>query len=390
MLLAHSIQKNATSLAQAQNAYQKNVVAVNTLITSVLSSKLPALHSTPPDWQAFVTAYEQANAAALNWVNNVMARLLSVPDEVQNYNSVICELLQDAKRQAMVLISEPANQIALELLNQHLADLSNTLNLITTFILGAVHNVQKFQDQMPKLAKRLQDIAQRSTADAKADEQQIAKLKADIDKLHSEIDSLTGAIIGLAIADGVALTLGLVATFVAFPVGALAWFPLAIAIGAATTFIAIDAINIKQDKEAIKRDEGEIKGLTADVATLHVLADNYAKMANQAQALEGNLKAILVEWQALERDVNLAIADIGLATAQTGSRNFISVAQEITGAITEWNAAYAQAGNLVLHLQVNNAPLQVGMSSGQVKAALAKGQAIDIIQYYNQAARAAA
>mgnify|MGYP001601419928 FL=1 len=107
MALANAFSKNALSLAVEQNAYKTNVIAVNTLITSVLSSKLPTLNTNPPDWKDFVSAYEKADADALSWVNNVMGRLLNVPDEVRSYNSTINLLLNDAKTQTQTLVKKP-------------------------------------------------------------------------------------------------------------------------------------------------------------------------------------------------------------------------------------------------------------------------------------------
>jgi len=49
MALANAFSKNALSLAVEQTAYKTNVIAVNTLITSVLSSTLPTLNTNPPD-----------------------------------------------------------------------------------------------------------------------------------------------------------------------------------------------------------------------------------------------------------------------------------------------------------------------------------------------------
>ena len=107
MNLAHAIRKNVASLAQAQTTYKENVIAVNTLVTSVLTSSLPTLNNNPPDWTEYVTAYTAANADALGWVNNVMARLLDVPDEVQGYNPIISQLLTDAQAQATILKATP-------------------------------------------------------------------------------------------------------------------------------------------------------------------------------------------------------------------------------------------------------------------------------------------
>ena len=384
MALANAFSKNALSLAVEQNAYKTNVIAVNTLITSVLSSKLPTLNTNPPDWNDFVSAYEKADADALNWVNNVMGRLLNVPDEVRSYNPTINLLLNDAKTQAQTLVKNPNNQIALSTLKTDLTNINNQFSLVVSFISGALTAIQQFKDILPDLATELQTIANKSTADAKADEAEITKLQADIDKLHDEIKSLTASLVALGIADAVALTLGTVATIAAWPEGALAWLVLGPVVAVATTYIAIDGEKIVADKKAIDQDQAQITGLTADVATLHILAKNYAAMATQTDEIEANLKAILAEWQVLENDVNLAITDIKDAVTDTDTADFGKVVLDLNDAITEWVATYEQAGDLNITLNVNDAPLTVGMSEADVKAATNKGKTTDIIEYYNQ------
>lgn len=384
MALAYAIKKNAVSLAVKQLSYKQNVVAVNTLITSVLSSSLPTLNQNPPDWNDFVSAYEKADAGALTWVNNVMARLLNVPDDVKSYNSNITQLLANAKLQAQTLESNPANKPAIDALNADLTNLNSTFGLVVTFITGALNAIKGFKDELPAMATNLQSIADSSTKAANADQAQIDKLNSDIDNLHNEIKSLTAALIGLGIADGIALTLGTVATIAAFPEGALVWFVLGPVVAVATTYIAIDALKIKADKAAIEADEQQISGLTADVSTLHILPKNFAAMSAQTVEIENNLQAILLEWQTLESDVNTAVSDIKSAVADTGSANFTAVVSELEDASSEWSAAYQQAGDLHLDLNVNDAELSVGMSSADVQAALAKGNKVDIIKYYNE------
>lgn len=384
MALAKAFNKNAVSLAVAQTSYKQNVVAVNTLVTSVLTSKLPTLNQNPPDWNEFVSAYEKADAGALTWVNNVMARLLNVPDEVRSYNSIITQLLADAKSQGEILVKDPGNKTALGILNTDLDNINSQMSLVVTFITGALNATKGFKDVLPTMATNLQTIADDSTKAANADQAQIDKLNQDIDNLHAEIKSLTAAIVALGIADGIALTLGVVATIAAFPEGALVWFVLGPAIAVASTYIAIDGLKIKADNAAIKADEAQITGLTADVSTLHILSKNFASMSAQTVEIETNLQAILVEWQSLETDVNAAVKDIKTAIADASSANFGNVVTELDDAITEWAAAYKQAGDLHLDLNVNNAQLTVGMSSADVQAAAAKGSTVNIITYYNE------
>jgi hypothetical protein len=325
----------------------------------------------------------------LNWVNTVMARLLAVPDDVQNYNNVISQLLQDAKSQTQTLIGNPNNQSALTILNQDLNGLTSQLGLVTTFISGAITAVQSFQDQLPQMATALQTIATKSINDANADQKLIDGLAADIANLQQDIKSLTAAIVALSIADGIALTLGVAVTIAAWPFGALVWFMLGPAVAVATTFIALDAQKIIADKAKIQGDQQQITGLTADVATLKLLANNYSGMVTQAQQVETSLQAILTAWQALETDVSTAVTDIRTALSDTSASNFQAVLNDVNDAIGEWNAAYAAAGALHLDLNVNNAQLTLGMSSSEVQAALAGGQTFDVITYYNQLGAAA-
>ncbi len=384
--LALAIRNNASSLAAAQTSYKQNVVAVNTVMTSVLTSSLPTLNQNPPDWSDFIAAFEQANGDALNWVNNVMARLLNVPQEVLGYNSVITQVLQDAKTQAQNLVAQPSNQVALATLNQDLNALTSQLGLVTSFIVGAINALQQSSDNLPDMAQQLQSIANKSTADANADQSQIDALNSQISQLKDDIKSLTAAIVALGIADGIALTLGIATTIAAWPFGAVVWFVLGPVVAVATTYIALDALKIKADQDSIKTLLGQITGITADVATLHVLANNFADMASQTEAIESALQAVLAEWQTLEGDVNAAVNDIRSAISDSSGANFTAVLNDVTQAITEWNAAYAQAGSLQLDMQVNNAQLQFGMSSAQVQSTLASGQTADLISYYNQIA----
>ncbi|MGL5128583.1 MAG: hypothetical protein ACRC7D_10595 [Aeromonas popoffii] len=399
MSLALAI-KNAAPKEDTNAEYKKNVVAVNTLMTSVLTSSLPTLNNNPPDWGDFVTAYVAANADALGWVNNVMARLLDVPDEVRNYNSIITLLLNDAKEQAQRLVDNPSDKPSLAILNNDLSGISSQLNIVNSFISGAVRAIEHFQDTLPDMANQLQTIADKSSHDADVDQDQIEQLKADIESLQSEIESLTASIIALGIADGVALTLGTVATIAAWPVGALTWLVMGPVVAISTTYIALDALKIKADKEKIDADQEAMTGLTADVATLHVLAQNYSKMAEQTQKVEANLKEIQAEWLTLEKDVEKAIDDIKTAindiktvTSDTSpdkaSELFSDVLKDINNAVAEWNDAYSQAGSLHFDLKVNDAQLEYGMTEVQIQSAMSTGKTVGIIEYYNNLNNAA-
>ncbi|WP_444938870.1 enterotoxin (HBL) [Microbulbifer sp. JMSA002] len=381
--LAKAFKHSAPSIRETQNTYKQNVVAINTLVTSVLSSSLPTLNQNPPDWSEFVAAYTQANTDALDWVNNVLARLLDVPSEVQSYNGIISQLLQDALTQANTLNSDPGNTSALNILKNDLDSITSQLGIVSTFISGAVQAIQGFQDKLPDMATQLQSIADKSVQDAQADEQQIADLKKEIKNLQADIKSLTTSIVALGIADATAISLGTVASIVAFPEGLLTWFVMGPVAAVASTFIALDAAKIVADQKSIKAKQAEMNLVTADVSTLQMLSQSFGQLAEETQQVEDNLQAVLQEWQTLESDVSGAISDIQTAISDEEGANFSAVINDLNDAITEWDDAYSQAGSLYLELNVNDADLTIGMSSDQVQSAFASGKAVGVIQYYN-------
>jgi DNA repair ATPase RecN len=383
MSLAVALEKNASSLSDAHLSYKENVVIVNTFVNSVLTSKLPTLHQPPPDWAKFIKAYEEAMANAGDWVNEVMARLLRVPKNVQRYNPEITQLLNDAKVQANALVAEPSDAVALAALERDLAGVTGQLSLVTTFISGAIKAIQEFGDNLPKLGAELQAIADQSVQDAKADEGKIRELNEAVEVLQSEIKDLTAAIIALGIADAVAITLGVIATIAAWPVGAVTWFVLGPAVAVATAYIAIDAAKIKARKAEIEANQLAMDQITADVATLKILATNYQKMATESEQVQANLQTVLAAWQQLENDVTAAVTDVRTATADASAAAFEAVRNDINAAISAWGEAHSDASGLVIDLNVNNAPLTIGMSSTDVQAALAQGTSMDVIDYFN-------
>lgn len=314
-----------------------------------------------------------------------MTRLEDAPGDVRTYNNVISYVLQDLKNQCKTLIAQPDNEPALMLVEDDLLTLTSKLALVTSFISDTITAIQKSNNKLPDLAAQLQSIADKSTKDADADQSKIDSLNAEIEKLKADIQSLTSDIVAFGIVDGASLTLGAVATIALWPIGAIAWFFVAPAVAAASTYIALDAKKIDADNAEIKSILTTIDYITHDVSALHLLAQNFSDLATQTVAIETNVKALLGEWKTLENDIHAAVIDIKEAISDAQNRDFSAVLNDVNEAITAWNETYAQAGSLVLDLKFNDANLQYGMSSAQVQTAMAGAKTMDLISYYNQA-----
>lgn len=253
-------------------------------------------------------------------------------------------------------------------------------------ISGVITTLQSFKESLPRQASNLQSIADAATKDQRADQNQISALSQKIDAANAEIGSLTAAIVGLAIVDGVAIVLGVVAVAVAGPIGLVTWIFLGAAVAVASIYIAIDATKIKALKDEIEADQKSMSSFTADVAALANTAKVFKQFADQAQAIEDNLQRILDAWGALKAEFAVVQNELHTASSDYTQEKWQSVKTDFENALADWNTFVASVGQLNITVQGNTAKLQLGMSSAEVQAAMAAGQTTDFMTYINRAA----
>ncbi|MDW6094252.1 hypothetical protein SBX64_17065 [Vibrio rhizosphaerae] len=367
------------------DVYKANVAAVNSCVSRVLDSQLPTLQLPPDNWSEFCQTYTEAQSDALIWVNQVVARLDNVPEDVQSYNGDVMALLKDAMDMAKCMINYPARRtMYVSMLNQDLTMVTKKLDMVLGFVQGTVDALKNFQNILPEMAQKLQNLANMASKEEGVDQKKIAELKDDIANLNKEIDSLTAAIVALGIADAAAIALGTLATVVAFPVGAVAWLFCAPAIAVATTYIVLDAEKIKADKAKIEAKEGEMDKRTQDVATLHLLAQTFQQLADSSKEVQDNLEQIVQNWNGLVNDLSGSIADVQKAALDCENCDDQAIVDDLEQAITCWNDAYGDAGNLTIELNHSDANIELGMNQEQVEKAYKSSNVVDMVTYFNE------
>lgn len=381
-----AVNNNVVRLTSESAQYKNNVILVSQYVSGVMNSNLPVLQNPVPDWDTYVTAYLAAKSSAMTWVNTVLVRLNTVPNTIIGFNGAVNNLFQNAIQNADALILNPSDQSARMFLQN---DINNALNDMSYFenqINDVISTLQSFKDTLPQQASNLQAIANAAMQDQRADQQQIQALNQKIEAANQEIKSLTSAIIGLAIADGVAVVLGVVAVAVAGPIGMVTWIFLGAAVAVASIYIAIDATKIKALKAEIEEYQKSMTSFTADVAALTNTATVFKQFADQAQAIEANLQQILDAWGTLKSELQLVSNDIAAASGDYTREQWQSVKTDIEHAQSDWNTFVAGVGQLNISIQGNTAQLELGMSSTDVQAAVAAGKTSDFITYINHAA----
>lgn len=386
MGLRTAVRNNVVHLSSASEEYKNNVILVSQYVSGVMNSSLPVLQAPVPDWQTYETAYLSAKSSAMEWVNTVLERLNTVPGNILSYNDTVQRLFNEAIADTDKLIKDPSDKTARDFL---LSEINTAIRKMTFFsneITDVIRTLQSFKETLPQQAADLQTIADAAMQDQRADEKQIKALQQKIDAANDEIKSLTAAIVALGIADGVAVTLGVVAVAAAGPIGMVTWIFLGAAVAVASVYIAIDAAKIKALKAEIEQEQKTMSAFTADVAALANTANVFQQFADQAQAIEDNLQRIVDAWQAVNTELQAVESDLTDASEDYTAEQWQEVKEDLEHAQADWNTFTAGLGQLDIQVLGNTAKLELGMSSEDVEAAVNSGETTDFITYINQVA----
>lgn len=386
MGLRTAVRNNLIILSSASDDYKNNVIQVSQYVSGVMNSSLPVLQSPVPDWDTYTTAYLSAKSSAMVWVNTVLERLNTVPGSILGYNDTVERLFNEAIADAEKLIKNPSDVSAKAFLLDEINLAIRKMNFFSDQVSDVIQTLQSFKDSLPQQAHELQTIADTAMQDQRADEEQIKALSRKIDEANREIKSLTSAIIGLAIADGVAITLGVIAVAVAGPIGMVTWIFLGAAVAVASIYIAIDAAKIKALKSQIEQDQKSMSAFTADVAALTNTATVFSQFAAQAQAIEDNLQRIVDAWQVLNTELQAVEKDLTDASTDYTREQWQIVKTDLEHAQADWSTFAASIGQLNVQILGTTARLDLGMGSEEVESAVNAGQTKDFITYINQVA----
>ncbi|WP_320053752.1 hypothetical protein [uncultured Acetobacteroides sp.] len=364
------------------STYIQNYVQVCNYVSSVNKSELPVLRKAPAHWDEYQKSLIDAKAASIKWVNEIAANLKELPTELMDSNEDVLDLFQKAIDHCDKLIIDPTDEFARKKLKQDINNSLEEIHDLSQKIERVIQRMSEFRDTLPQQAANLQHIADLAMQDEKVDKDKIEELQKKIGEIKSEISSLTGAIVGLSIALGASIILSVVAVAVAGPIGMLTWIFTGAAAAVATTYIVIDSIKLNTLKQEVKALQHDMDDYTADVATLQVVAKTFQELAEQAIAVEDNMKYILDIWKALDYDLTQISKEIEKSGEKYSSQDWAGVKTGFQNATTLWKQFQEEVKLCSLEeMSGNTAKLDIGMSSEEVKQQLDAGKNVELIEY---------
>jgi len=374
--------RSANAAPTPHDTYVRNYIDVCNYVSAVNQSKLPVLNIPPAHWTEYETCLVDAKTAAIQWVNEIAARLKALPAELINADEDMLKLFNSVIEQCNYLIKDPTDEHARRKLKKNidysLADIRDLAEKLDSII----KRMSSFRDTLPEQARNLQRIADLALEDEKVDKRQIEDLKKQVKDIKTEISKLNDEIAALSIALGAAVVLSVVAVVAVGPIGMVSWIFTGAAVAVSATYIAIDSNKIKSLKTKTKALESDMNDYTNDVAALQLTSQTFSELVEKAQAVENNMKYILDIWKALEYDLTKIAKEIENSGVKYNSEDWKAVKSGFEKVIQLWNQFQKEVQLCNLNdMKGNTAKLEIGMNSAEVEKALKNGQDVELIKY---------
>lgn len=363
-----------------QEEYTKNVAEVNSYIAGILKSGIPSISPVPDHYAEFSKEYMKAQSKAMLWNDIVGKSLLTLPTTVQIRLANLEKLFTEAVKCSEKLIKTPTDSYLKETLSQDIDDSIDGVDFLIELVKGLLISLTQYKDDLPEQAKILSNISKLALEDKGIDKTKVAELNKKITEMKNEVSSLTAAIVGLGIADGVAITLGVVALFI--PFGWVATIFLGVAAAVATTYIVLDSLKIKELNKAIKVTAETIGEYNTAVAQLQNLSEDFAKLALTATQVIDNVKYVLAQWNMIRNELEVMQTEIKEASSSYEAEDWASTKKD-------FEAAQAKSAELIKDVAVlkldsmlgTTATLEAGMSPDGVAKSMAAGKQMPFVKY---------
>lgn len=383
MSMQKLLSKNIEELKLSREDYTQGVTLITKYMAAVGRIQKPPLNHALDKEVEFDQCLLACKESSLAWVNNVLSRLVSVPESVHSYDEDFLELLKSSLEQTEYLIEHPNDQTVAKFLKLNLKALTLQMSLTVKSVESTVNILTNFHSNLPYLAENLKKISLIASDQVGVDKGKLNDLAKLQEEFNKEIDRLTLELVALGIADAASIGIGVAGFFMPFPANVALWFFGGIGAALSSYYIVLDSIKIVDLKAKIEAAQRSMDSLTADVSVLQCIAENVGNLANRIEPIKAAAQLVLSTWETMLSDFNASIADVNKAISDGNIPDYEAVRLDLTGAINEWELTNNLANMLTITMHGETAEFKYGMSKTEVDAALAKGGKMEIISYLN-------
>lgn len=309
-----------------------------------------------------------------------MSGLLTTPFSIVNSDKDVRKSLDAATKIAQYLVENPHDYYVRSILIDQLESLDSKFTWIANLARDARFNIEKFGDDIPRIAGDLERTAKTAMDGSKADASKVAEYQKKVSDLNI---MLTAAYVGLAAEIAAEIMMLTFAAMAIFPTN------LFFALVAALDLVAIEITKkrIAEIKAEIEYDYKQMDKMTQDMALLNACSTTFSTLANDTKALQDKVTAIWVEWAKLGEETAAALTSIKQAIANVPSDyffNFQGVVTSLQEAAKDWDDLMAQANSLELDMVFSDAEIPADATPDQIRNLLANSQKVPYLDHINR------
>lgn len=370
--------------------YKKQLLFLDNYAAQVKTYRLPQLVD-PSTWPGGKDAYTKADitwrdtASKLKaWSDSTLVDIRSLPIKlIKHSNESIIPNIDADKKICQILIRDPSNKLAKDDLLNHLNLLSIDFDERSKEITELISDLESESTVFDDNAKIMQNIVNDAMNTSGVDKKKIDDLSAEITKLNDDIYSATWGIIGGAVATLAGIGMCIAGIVLTIPTGGVSLtllIPGIVILGGGATCVALNSIEIIEDKQLIENDSKAIDNYNLDIVTLDLMSKELNKFSSQLDKLKNALSVVCKPWINARDYFKNAISEIN-SIETMNPEDWQKVSDELNDISDNWNTIIEIMNEIKLDNYVCKTNLSIGMSAEDVKKAIDGSDKVSIESY---------
>lgn len=315
--------------------YRKNIAAINAYTLAIQKLNI-TVYGTTPDWYTkdFKDKFVDSKVHAQSWLNNIMSRLLELPETIVDYDDFYQLYSGEIVDYCNMMLKDPKKDLSDKVI-KHIQSLKKSV----TERKGLIANLEKEIDTYISTLdsdKKFFDQAFKSACDTKkVDEGKLKEFKQHKKELEDEIKHLQEVVTGTGIAGGALLAVAPVGFFCG-PVGIIIGiFVTAAALALLITAIVESAV-CSQKQTELTICVNQMDDMTRTVQSLETFCTGLNQVIKAAQQAKSAAQTIKGYWNELERQMEQLITDLQEGEKDVQKKLYKELINEITTTNEEW------------------------------------------------------
>lgn len=315
--------------------YRKNIADINAYTLAIQKLNITVYGETP-DWYTkdFKEKFVNSKVHAQSWLNNIMSRLLELPETIVDYDDFYQLYSGEIVDYCNMMLKDPKKDLSDKVIKD-IESLKKSVTERKALIANLEKEIDTYISTLDVDKKFFDQTFESACATKKVDEEKLKKFKQHKKELEDEIKHLQDVVTGTGIAGGVLLAVAPIG-FYCGPVGiVIGIFVTAAALALLITAIVESSI-CSQKQTELTICVQQMDETTKTVQSLDAFCTGLNQVIGVAKKAKSAAQTIRGYWNELERELEQLITDLQDGEQHVQKKLYKELINEITTTNEEW------------------------------------------------------